>query len=109
MTSKTIRDISLIRTVALREVGLPSDWIIPPDMPKEDAETRRRVQVSYGGGVFNSKFLLRQFKATVKQLSPKAHVVAPLFGPDGGALLLAYRNAGKKISKQLLKNMSYAD
>ncbi len=71
--------------------------------------TRRRVQVSYGGGIFNSKLLLRQFKTTTKQLLPKAQVVAPHFGPDGGALLLAYRNAGKKISKQLLKNLSYAD
>ena len=71
--------------------------------------TRRRVQVSYGGGVFNSKLLLRQFKTIVKQLLPKAQVVAPHFGPDGGALLLAYRNTGKKISKQLLKNLSYAD
>lgn len=71
--------------------------------------TRRRVQVSYGGGVFNSKPLLRQFKTAVKQLIPKAQIVTPYFGPDGGALLLAYRNAGKKISKQLLKNLSYAD
>lgn len=71
--------------------------------------TRRRVQVSYGGGMFNSKLLLRQFKTTVKQLLPKAQIVAPHFGPDEGALLLAYRNAGKKISKQLLKNLSYAD
>ncbi len=71
--------------------------------------TRRRVQISYGGGVFNSKLLLRQFKAAVKELLPKAQVVAPHAGPDIGALLLAYRNAGKKVSKQLLKNLNYAD
>lgn len=71
--------------------------------------TRRRVPVSYGGGVFNSKLLLRQFKASVKELLPKAQVVAPHFGPDIGALLLAYRNAEKKLTKQLLKNLSYAD
>lgn len=71
--------------------------------------TRRRVQVSYGGGVFNSKLLLRHFKTTLKQRIPKAQIVTPHFGPDGGALLLAYRNAGKKISKQLLKNLNYAD
>ncbi|MBL8203537.1 MAG: ATPase [Blastocatellia bacterium] len=71
--------------------------------------TRRRMQVSYGGGVFNSKLLLRQFKNGVKELLPKAHVVAPHYGPDIGALLLAYRNADKKITKQLLKNLSYAD
>lgn len=71
--------------------------------------TRRRIQVSYGGGVFNSKLLLRQFKNGVKELLPKAHVVAPHYGPDIGALLLAYRNADKKITKQLLKNLSYAD
>ncbi|MFN7926721.1 MAG: BadF/BadG/BcrA/BcrD ATPase family protein [Blastocatellia bacterium] len=71
--------------------------------------TRRRVQVSFGGGVFNSKLLLRHFKTAVKQRLPKAQIVVPHFGPDGGALLLAYRNAGKKLSKQLLKNLSYAD
>jgi N-acetylglucosamine kinase-like BadF-type ATPase len=71
--------------------------------------TRRRIPVSYGGGVFNSKLLLRQFKARVKELLPKAQVVAPHYGPDIGALLLAYRNAEKKITKQLLKNLSYAD
>jgi N-acetylglucosamine kinase-like BadF-type ATPase len=71
--------------------------------------TRRRVHVSYGGGVFQSKLLLRQFKTTVRQLLPKAQIATPQFGPDVGALLLAYREAGKKITKQLLKNLSYAD
>ncbi|HEX4946465.1 MAG TPA: BadF/BadG/BcrA/BcrD ATPase family protein [Blastocatellia bacterium] len=71
--------------------------------------TRRRVQVSYSGGVFNSKLLLRHFKTRVKELLPKAQVVAPHYGPDIGALLLAYRNAEKKITKQLLKNLNYAD
>lgn len=71
--------------------------------------TRRRIHVSYSGGVFNSKLLLRQFKISVKSLLPKAQIIAPHFGPDIGALLLAYRNADKKITKQLLKNLSYAD
>lgn len=71
--------------------------------------TRRRIQISYGGGVFNSRLLLRQFKATIKELLPKAQVVAPHYGPDIGALLLAYRDAGKKITKQLLKNLTYVD
>lgn len=71
--------------------------------------TRRRVQVSYSGGIFNSKLLLRQFKSRVKELLPKAQVVAPHYGPDIGALLLAYRNAEKKITRQLLKNLTYAD
>jgi N-acetylglucosamine kinase-like BadF-type ATPase len=71
--------------------------------------TRRRIPVSYGGGVFKSKLLLRQFKAAVKQLLPKAPIVAPHFGPESGALLLAYRNAGKKISKQLLKNLNHGN
>ncbi len=71
--------------------------------------TRRQIQISYGGGVFNSKILLRQFKALVKELLPKAQIIAPRYSPDIGALLLAYRNAGKKISKQLLKNLHYGD
>ena len=67
--------------------------------------TKKRIQISYGGGVFLSKFLLKQFKALVKELLPKSHVIAPLFTPDIGALLLAYRQANSKITKSLLANL----
>ena len=71
--------------------------------------TRKQFQISYGGGVFKSKLLLKQFKVTVKELLPKAKVVAPQFGPEIGAVLLAFRNAGKKNIRQLLKNLSNAN
>lgn len=67
--------------------------------------TNKRIQISYGGGVFLSKFLLKQFKALVKELLPKAHVTTPVFTPDIGALLLAYRQANRKITKNLLANL----
>ena len=67
--------------------------------------TNKRIQISYGGGVFLSKFLLKQFKVLVKELLPKAHVTTPVFTPDIGALLLAYRQANRKITKNLLANL----
>ena len=67
--------------------------------------TKKRIQISYGGGVFLSKFLLKQFKVMVKELLPKSHVTAPVFTPDIGALLLAYRQANRKITKNLLANL----
>jgi N-acetylglucosamine kinase-like BadF-type ATPase len=67
--------------------------------------TRRQLKVSHGGGVFKSRLLLRRFAASVKARLPKAEVVAPRFGPDVGALLLAYRDAGHKITERLLGNL----
>ena len=67
--------------------------------------TKKRIQISYGGGVFQSKSLLKQFKILVKELLPKAQIIAPLFTPDIGALLLAYRQANKKITRNLLANL----
>ncbi len=67
--------------------------------------TKKRIQISYGGGVFQSKFLLKQFKVLVKELLPKAQITAPTFSPDIGALLLAYRQANKRITRSLLTNL----
>lgn len=70
------------------------------------AVTRRQLRVSYGGGVFRSRLLMKCFAAAVKRRLPKGEVVAPRFGPDRGALLLAYQDAGRKITERLLSNLS---
>src|SRR5262249_40970107 len=50
------------------------------------------ASVSYVGGVFQSRFVLDRFKLLVE--IGGSTVIAPLHGPDFGALLEAYR-AGK--------------
>ncbi|HWQ36153.1 MAG TPA: BadF/BadG/BcrA/BcrD ATPase family protein, partial [Blastocatellia bacterium] len=62
------------------------------------------VQISYGGGVFSSRRLLRLFATTMKALLPQAEIRAPRFGPDTGALLLAFRQAGIKITETILNH-----
>ncbi len=70
---------------------------------------RQPLEISYGGGVFNSRRLLARFTAELSVELPQAQIVAPRFGPDVGALLLAYRQAGqigKTLSAQLLENIA---
>ena len=67
---------------------------------------RKPVRISYGGGVFKSRRLLARFTAELTVELPQAQIVAPRFGPDVGALLLAYRQAGKKITRTLLENIA---
>lgn len=68
--------------------------------------TQRLVNISYGGGVFNSRRLLARFAAEITIELPHSRIVAPRFGPEVGALLLAYRGAGKKISAALLAHIT---
>lgn len=68
--------------------------------------TNKAVRISYGGGMFKSRRLLARFNAEITVELPKAQVVAPQFGPEVGALLLAYRQAGKKITPKLLENIA---
>lgn len=67
---------------------------------------RRPINISYGGGVFRSRRLLARFTAEISVELPLAQVVPPRLGPDVGALLLAYRQAGKKITPRLLENIA---
>jgi N-acetylglucosamine kinase-like BadF-type ATPase len=67
---------------------------------------RKPVRISYGGGVFKSRRLRARFTAEVTVELPQAQVVAPRFEPDVGALLLAYRQAGKKLTLRLLENIA---
>lgn len=64
------------------------------------------LKISYGGGVFKSRRLLARFTAELTVELPQAQVVAPRFGPELGALLLAYRQAGKKITPKLLDSLT---
>ncbi len=64
------------------------------------------LKISYGGGVFKSRRLLARFTAELSVELPLAQVVAPRFGPEIGALLLAYRQAGKKITPKLLDSLT---
>jgi glucosamine kinase len=71
--------------------------------------TPRQLDISYGGGVFRSKRLFKRFIAEIEKRLPEARIVAPRFGPDVGALLLAYRQAGKRITQRLLTNLAGAE
>jgi N-acetylglucosamine kinase-like BadF-type ATPase len=64
------------------------------------------ARVSYGGGVFKSGRLRQVFVDEVKMELPDAEIIPPRFGPDVGALLLAYRQAGKKITATLLESIA---
>jgi N-acetylglucosamine kinase-like BadF-type ATPase len=67
---------------------------------------RELLPVSYGGGVFRSPFLCNQFVARLERCVPGVAVVPPRFGPDIGALLLAYRQAGRPLTPRLLANLT---
>ncbi len=62
----------------------------------------RPIRISYGGGVFNSARLLSRFAAEISIWLSNTRIVTPRFGPEIGALLLAYRQAGKKINERIL-------
>ena len=63
-------------------------------------------KISFGGGVFKSRLVRDIFEEIVMTELPDAEIVAPRFGPEVGALLLAYRQAGKKITPRLLANVA---
>lgn len=65
-------------------------------------QTAEPLAVSYHGGVFKSPRLFAQFRAAVARRLPQARLIAPRFDAAIGALLLAYRQAGRAITPQLL-------
>lgn len=69
-------------------------------------QSKQTVPVSFGGGVFNSRRVLRVFAELVQETLPRVQVVPPQFGPEVGALLLAYRQAGRKTTPKLLTQIS---
>jgi N-acetylglucosamine kinase-like BadF-type ATPase len=66
----------------------------------------RPLAISYGGGVFRGRRLRQRFIAEIERRLPAARVVVPRFGPDVGALLLAYRQAGKPSTQRLLTSLA---
>ena len=66
----------------------------------------RRATISFGGGGFKNRVLLEAFAGMVLSELPEAEIVPPRFAPEIGALLLAYRQAGKKLTPKLLGNIS---
>lgn len=66
---------------------------------------KRTVLVSYGGGVFNNPSFLESFRLQLLVLMSRPDFVKPVFNPDVGALLLAYRNVGIEISPDLLNQI----
>jgi len=69
-------------------------------------QTRKPIKISYGGGLFKSRRLLARFTADLSVELPLAQIAAPRFAPDVGALLLAFRQTGKKITPRFLQNIS---
>ncbi len=66
----------------------------------------KSAPVAYVGGVFRGELARQSFAAALDEQTPHAHVIAPRFDPATGALLLAYRGAGVKLSDELLSNLS---
>jgi N-acetylglucosamine kinase-like BadF-type ATPase len=66
---------------------------------------QKPLKISYSGGMFNCKRFLRIFAYEIEKELPEAEIVAPRFKSDVGALLLAYRDAGKKMTPALLTNI----
>jgi N-acetylglucosamine kinase-like BadF-type ATPase len=61
------------------------------------------LDVAYGGGVFRSKRLRTIFADSLEARFPHIRVHPPRYGPEIGALLLAYRGAGKRLSPAFLE------
>lgn len=64
--------------------------------------SERPIRVSYGGGVFSNRLLLSRFAAELSIWLSNTQIVKPRFAPDVGALLIAYRQAEKKLTPKLL-------
>ncbi|MCD6444702.1 hypothetical protein J7L70_06850 [Candidatus Bathyarchaeota archaeon] len=58
------------------------------------------------GGVFeNCVEFVEEFSSFLREKAPSARVVRPLFKPVVGALLMAYRYAGKELDDGLMRNL----
>jgi N-acetylglucosamine kinase-like BadF-type ATPase len=64
------------------------------------------MRVAPVGGVFRGALVREAFVAVLNEELPEARVVAPKFNPAIGALLFAYRAAGRVKDASLLKNLN---
>lgn len=58
------------------------------------------------GGLFQNSFFSNNFKQELSADLPTAKFTNPAYSPVVGALLLAYRNAGTPLTKELLVNLN---
>lgn len=68
--------------------------------------TKTALDISYGGGVFQSRLLLAGFRSEIATRLPSARVNIPRYAPEVGALLLAFRQADKPLTPRLLLNIN---
>lgn len=66
----------------------------------------QKGRISFGGGVFKNRVVLQVFVEIVMAELPDVEIVIPRFSPEVGALLLAYSQAGKKVTPKLLANIA---
>jgi N-acetylglucosamine kinase-like BadF-type ATPase len=66
---------------------------------------QKALKISYGGGMFKSKGLLGRFETRITDELPSAVILAPRFDPAVGALLLAYRDSDRTITRAVLLNI----
>jgi N-acetylglucosamine kinase-like BadF-type ATPase len=64
------------------------------------------LKISYGGGVFRNRRLLKIFEREVTKTLADAVISPPRFGPDIGALLLAYRGVGINATPAMLERLT---
>lgn len=64
--------------------------------------------VSAVGGMFRGELMIRSFKTALAEKVPLANAIKPRFGAAIGAVLLAYRQAGIEVTKDLLGNLEKA-
>ena len=65
-----------------------------------------KTRVACAGGMFRGELVRDSFAAALGEEWPGASVVEPYFDPAVGALLLAYRLAGRECSEDLLSNLA---
>jgi N-acetylglucosamine kinase-like BadF-type ATPase len=68
-------------------------------------DTTPLLDVAYGGGVFRSERLRAIFAQSLESRFPGIQVRPPRYGPEIGALLLAYRGAGKRLTPAFLETV----
>ena len=65
----------------------------------------QETRVACVGGVFKGALVREAFADSLARLHPSARIIPVRFDPAIGALLLAYRDAGRMPSESILKNL----
>ncbi len=63
------------------------------------------TRIACVGGVFRGTLMREAFACALNEQSPGARIIVPRFDPAIGALLLAYRVAGREKTEDLLSNL----